>query len=106
VIIVNFRSRNAGRPEEFEQVRLLQVDDQRPVGLLCDLKEALHPVGVSHRKIHNNETVSFFYALFGDFFDLLFTICLRRMTGVPSQIMATGSTAAARSMKRLVSSPL
>jgi hypothetical protein len=50
---------------------------------LCDLKEALHAVSVSHREIHHNETVSFFYALFGDFLDVLFAVCLCRVDARP-----------------------
>jgi hypothetical protein len=54
-----------------------QVDDQRPVGFLCDLKEALHPVGIPHGEIGDNKSVSLFYALFGNFPGVLLTIYLR-----------------------------
>jgi len=54
-----------------------------PCRFVVRLAEALHPVGVSHREIHNNETFSLFYALFGNFLDVFFAVYLRRTDARP-----------------------
>jgi len=74
VLVIDSRCRNAGRPEEFKQVRLFQVDDQRSVGLLGDLIEALRPVGISHGEIDDDEAFGLVNALFCNFLDLLFAV--------------------------------